>query len=132
MKLKVQVSFELKDPAGGAAVEITPSQEALLSSRFFELARGCAEALMDEGVVGDGRVEFVAAETDGAPVERQPLFSYDGKVYIRPVGRGIVLRELGDGGTYLDDVVRDGDYGMRVEIFDVATEAEERKEDAHG
>jgi hypothetical protein len=59
-----------------------------------------------------------------------PDIDYDGRIYVRPVGRGVTLRDL-DGAPHLDELVEDavakrygavsgwtGHARIRVEILD--------------
>jgi len=62
----------------------------------------------------------------------ETLITYEGEIHQRPISRGIVLKELGEDGTYLDQVLAEalgGDYSassgarfrgrITIERFDV-------------
>lgn len=46
------------------------------------------------------------------------VFEYKGKIYNRPLGRGIALKdgEYGERGMYLDEVIPDGDFEIEIII----------------
>ena len=50
-------------------------------------------------------------------------FEYDGRVYVRPVSRGIVMFDSGRE-VYVDDAVPDGYYRMTITFQRVAPEEE--------
>lgn len=46
-----------------------------------------------------------------------PIIEYEGRGYVRHLGRGIVLEDSTPGDTYLEDVVPEGRYQIVVRFF---------------
>ena len=56
-------------------------------------------------------------------VERGTLeYTFVGECYVRPLGRGIVLKTR-DGGRYLEEIVPEGDYYINVQVHRLKREA---------
>jgi hypothetical protein len=52
----------------------------------------------------------------------EPIFEYEGDVYVRPVSRGVIMLDL-DRELYVEDAVHDGYYRMKI-LFEELTPEE--------
>ncbi len=55
------------------------------------------------------------ASSEGAENRPAREFYYRGRIYVRPIGRGIVLEDR-DGKPHLDDVLDEGEYEAEIRL----------------
>ena len=58
------------------------------------------------------------SSTSREGAENKPTrdFSYRGRIYVRPIGRGIVLEDR-EGKPHLDDVLEEGEYEAEIRLI---------------